>query len=345
MTNSPCQIPSGANVLVTGATGFTGSVLVRKLCAAGLSVRAIARPSSRIAHLEDLKIAWYRGDVFDEKTVTEAMEGVEYVFHVAAAFREAKHGDAFYHNVHVVSTQMLAREALRNPQFKRFIHTSTMGVHGHIENPPANENSPFSPGDVYQRTKLEGELWIREFAAANRLPLAVIRPTGIYGPGDKRLFKVFKMASRPVFPILGHGRCLYHLIHVEDLTDIMILAATHPVALGEVFLAGNPEPIALERMARIIAECFGRTLHVVRLPVWPFFLLGAACEAICKPFGIEPPIYRRRVAFYTKDRAFDTRKLREKLGYACRYSNEEGLRQTARWYLEHGWIKRGAAAR
>ncbi len=338
MTSPPTAIAPGTSVLVTGATGFTGSVLVRKLVNAGLSVRAIARPSSHTDHLGDLAIQWFRGDVFDEKTVNEAASGVEYVFHVAAAYREAKYGDEWYRLVHVESTRRLAEAALRQAHFQRFVHVSTVGVHGHIENPPADENAPFHPGDVYQRTKAEAEEWIREFAADHRLPLTVIRPAGIYGPGDRRLAKFFKMAGRGWFVQLGGGKCLYHLIHVDDLTNAMILAATHPAALGEVFIVGNPEPIPMQEWAAIVADVCGRRLRTVRFPVQPFFWLGALCEAVCRPLGLEPPIHRRRVAFFTKDRAFDTRKLRERLGYRYVHTNEEGIRQTAAWYRDHGWI-------
>jgi nucleoside-diphosphate-sugar epimerase len=339
MATSEHSIPSGTKVLVTGATGFTGSVLVRKLVAAGARVRAIARPSSRTDHLNDLAIEWHRGNVFDPAIAEPAGRDAEYIFHVAAAYREARHGDDFYHDVHVASTRLLAQAAARNPAFKRFVHVSTVGVHGHIDHPPADENYRFAPGDIYQKTKAEAELWVREFAARNSLPLTVIRPTGIYGPGDRRLCKIFKMAAGPVFPILGRGKCLYHLIHVEDLANAMLLAAAHPAALGEVFIVGNPDPIPLVEWARIVAECYRRRLRVIRLPVWPFFVAGAVCEAFCKPLGIEPPIYRRRVAFFTKDRAFDARKFREKLGYRYVYSQEEGIRQTALWYRDRGWIR------
>ena len=329
----------GTYVLVTGATGFTGSVLVRKLCQSGVKVRAIARASSNTRELEDLDIQWLRGDVFDEATIHEAVRGVEYIFHLAAAYREARYGDDYYHKVHVVSTQLLARAALGMPGFKRFIHVSTIGVHGHIEEPPANESYRFAPGDVYQTTKAEAELWVRDFADREHLPYTVLRPAGIFGPGDRRLLKVFKMALWKLFPMLGNGKGLYHLIHVEDLTDAIILAATHPKAEGEVFICGNVEPIGTAEIARTVARYYGRKLRVIRVPVWPFFLAADVTSAICKPLGIEPPLHRRRVAFYTKDRAFDTRKIRETLGWQPRYSNQTGIEQTARWYLEQGWVR------
>jgi nucleoside-diphosphate-sugar epimerase len=340
MTPTPPEpsFPPDTPVLVTGATGFTGSLLTRKLVARGARVRAIARPGSATDALKDVPVEWFRGQVFDAETVAAAAAGVAYIFHVAAAYREAKVSDEVYRNVHVASTQRLAEAARRNPGFQRFVHVSTVGVHGHIEHPPADENYPFHPGDMYQQTKAEAERWLRDFAARHGLPHTVIRPCAIYGPGDRRLFKVFKLAAGPVFPILGRGRCLYHLVHVEDLTNVLLLAAVSPAARGEVFIAGNPEPVQLENMARLIAECYGRRLRVLRLPVWPFHAAAAVCEAVCRPLGIEPPLYRRRVDFYTKDRAFDTRKLRERLGYQCVFTNETGMRETAAWYRHAGWL-------
>lgn len=331
-------IASGSVVLVTGATGFTGRELVRRLAGRGCRIRGIARGSSDLQPLADLDIEWFRGEVYDPDTVTAAMQGVNYVFHIAAAFRESGIPDEMYRNVHVTSTRLLAAEALRQPDFRRFVHVSTVGVHGHIENPPADENTPFRPGDIYQETKAEAETWLHGFAAAHQLDYTVIRPAAIYGPGDTRLLKVFRMAVKPAFILLGRGKCLYHLIHVEDLAEIMILAATHPCASGETFICGNPECVTLEQMGRVVADELGHRVRVLRLPAWPVFLAADLCEAVCRPLRIKPPLYRRRVAFFTKDRSFDTRKLRDVLGYTCRYENGEGLRATARWYRDHGWL-------
>lgn len=331
-------LPEGCTVLVTGATGFTGRVLLRKLCAMPVRVRALARESSSRAELEALPVEWVTGQVYDEKAVAQAMQGVQYIFHVAAAFRSPGIGEDEYRRVHAVSTRLLAEAALRQPDFHRMVHVSTVGVHGHIANPPAAETAPFAPGDLYQTTKAEAETWLHEFARAHRLPYSVIRPAAIYGPGDRRLLKVFKMASAPVFPLLGRGKCLYHLIHVDDLTDAFLLAATHPRALGEAFICGNPAATPLLEMGQIIADELHCPFRPVRLPATPFFWAAAVTEAICKPLHVPPPLYRRRVAFFTKDRSFDTQKIRNRLGFASRWSNEEGLRATARWYVRHHWL-------
>ena len=326
-------------ILITGGTGFTGVHLVKALCDTGATVRVIARASSDRSELQDLPIEWFTGDVFDEQTIEQAIKDVTYIFHVAAAYREAKISDEVYWNVHVKSTQLLAKHALKLNNLKRFIHTSTIGVHGHIEEPPADENYRFSPGDEYQNTKVEAEQWVKDFAKQNQLPLTVVRPAGIYGPGDRRLLKVFKMAKLPIVPILGmNTKNLYHLIHVEDLVAFMVHAAQQQSTLGEVYICGNDTHISFKDMVTVIAERLGKKASFLRLPVTPFFVLGDICEAICKPLNIEPPIYRRRVAFFTKDRSFNTEKMRDHAGFNCKYSNQDGIRLLCEWYQQQGWL-------
>lgn len=330
--------PPGSSALITGATGFTGSVLVRRLVERGVRVTAIARAESRLDDLADLDVAWVRGEVDDPTVIDAATAKVDYVFHLAAAYREARRTTDDYWKVHVTSTERIAARVARRPGFKRFVHVSTVGVHGHVEDPPADEHAPFRPDDDYQRTKAAAEQWLHRFARAEGLPYTVIRPCAIYGPGDRRLGKLFRMAQWGVFPLLGWSRGLYHLVHVEDLVAVLMLAAIHPAAAGEAFIAGHSEWTTLERMARVIAGALGRRVRVFRLPVLPFQAAAAACEAACRPFGLEPPIHRRRVAFYTKDRAFDTSKLQRVLGFTPERSTDDGLIDTTHWYVDHGWL-------
>lgn len=337
--NKYCQIPRDTPVLVTGATGFTGMALTRKLVEAGLMVSAYARESSNRAPLNDLNLKWFIGDIADEKKLQQAVKGQQYVFHLAAALRDAKSSEQDYWKVHVRSTQVICDEASKNPDFKRYIHVSTIGVHGHIENPPATEEYRFNPGDSYQRTKLDAEQWLLRFAGENSLPYTIIRPAAIYGPGDKRLLKLFKMAVKPFFILPGKGNCIYHLVHVDDLTNAIIIASTHLKAPGEVFIIGADEPIAIAEIAGIVAAHFNKKFRVIRLPIGPLFLAADVCEAICKLLKIEPPLYRRRVAFYAKDRNFDVNKMRNVLGYFPQHNNKDGIIETADWYVAQGWMK------
>lgn len=329
---------AGSTVLVTGGTGFTGSNLIRKLTRADIEVRSIARESSEIPDGMKEEVAWYRGDVYDPEVVLEAMEGVNYVFHLATSFRDPGASEEEHWKVHVESTKLLARTALQQLDFQRFIHTSTVGVHGHISDPHADENSPYNPGDLYQETKLEGELWIRDFSDQAGLPITVIRPAAIMGPTDKRLLKLFRFAKYGFFPLLDGHNASYHLIHVEDLTDCMLLSAYHPEALGEVFICGNAEPTTMVDILTQVEEVMNTTVRFIRLPSRPLFLLADLVEWVSEKINVEPILYRRRVAFFTKDRAFDTSKLQEVLEFNYRHDNKTGIRDTVRGYRKRGWL-------
>ena len=328
----------GSSALVTGATGFTGSLLTRRLVARGVRVTALTRPGSSIAHLAGIDVTWIRGDISDGDVIAGAMRGMHYVFHLAAAYRTARLPESEYERVHVTSTLRLAEQAARVAGFRRFVHVSTIGVHGDVDDPPGDESSPIRPGDSYQRTKAAAELRIRSFADGEGLPCTIIRPCGIYGPGDRRLWKLFRIAKFGVFPIIGRGRGLYHLIHVEDLVAALLLAAVHPDAVGQTFIAGNRDWTTLEQMVRTVGRALDRRVRFVHLPAAPFVVLAGACEAVCRPLGLEPPLHRRRIGFFTKDRAFDTSKLRRTLGFTPARGNEDGLEETARWYVNHGWL-------
>lgn len=330
---------SGARVLVTGGTGFTGTNLLRKLVRRqDVDVCGIARPSSQIP--ADLKntVTWYRGDVYDATVVARAMKGVHYVFHLAACFRDPGAADDEYWNVHVQSTQLLAEAAVREPGFRRFVHISTIGVHGHIERPPATENAPYNPGDVYQKTKLEGEQWIRDFAAENTLPLVVVRPAQIMGPSDRRLVKLCKLATYGICPLLDGHVTRLHFVHVDDLTDCLMLCAYHTKAEGEVFICGTPEPTNLVDTVSEVGRLLGRSVWFFPVPSRPLFLITDIVEYISELLGVEPILFRRRLAFFTKDRSFDTCKVRERLGFSCQYDTVSTIRDTVKGYVRNGWL-------
>lgn len=330
-----CSILAGGLILVTGATGFTGRNLVSHLAKNGARIRATARHTSDVTCLQGLPVEWIRGELHDPEYIRKAMDGVSYVFHLATAFRETFRPYQEQYNVHVASTKLLAAEAARQPGFRRFVHVSTIGVHGHVESPPGDENCPFAPGDTYQQTKLEAEQWILAHGRNTGLPVTVVRPAGIFGPGDDRLLKIFRMASRRLVPVVGRGKHLLHLIHVDDLVRFMVLVADHPKALNEVFICGNKDPISLETIIAIASREYGIRNRIVRIPVAPVMAAAVVCDRICSPLGIQPPIFPRRVAFFTKDRAFDTSKIRRVLDFQTYYDNESGITQMARWYRDH----------
>jgi nucleoside-diphosphate-sugar epimerase len=323
-------------VLVTGATGFTGGHLAHALRSRGALVRALVRDSSRAQDLSAAGIELVTGDLRDATALTRAVADTDIVYHVAAMYREAGLSADAYRAVNAVAVRSLIESAAA-ARVRRVVHCSTVGVHGDVEHPPANEDAPLRPGDIYQRTKLEGEQLAREAADRLGIEVTIVRPTGIYGPGDRRLLKLFRAAVRR-FPILGSGEIYYHLTYIDDLIEGFRLCGEQPAAANRTYILAGGEVTTLNELVATIANVAGVAPPRWHVPVWPFWAAGAVCEAICVPLGIEPPIYRRRVDFYTKSRAFDIGRARREIGYAPRVGLREGIRRTLDWYREHGWL-------
>lgn len=324
-------------VLVTGATGFTGNCLARRLAADGHTVRALVRDAGRAADLRAAGIGLVVGDLRDPAAVARSVEGAEVVYHIAAIYRQAGVPASEYRAVNVDAVRTLVEAAARTGA-RRVVHCSTVGVHGDVEHPPASEDAPLRPGDIYQRTKLEGEQVARETAARTQVELTIARPSGIYGPGDRRLLKLFRGVARRRFVVLGSGKIYYHLTYVDDLVEGFRLCGQVPAAAGRTYILAGAEVMILDELVRVIAEEAGVAPLRWHWPVWPFWLAGAICEAVCVPLRIEPPLYRRRVDFFTKSRAFDITRARTELGYRPRVGLREGIRRTLEWYREQGWI-------
>jgi dihydroflavonol-4-reductase len=300
-------------------------------------VRALVRDQAKATDLSNEGVALAGGDLREADALVAATRDVDVVFNVGAVYRQAGIPAETYRAVNATAVKDLVTAAARNG-VRRVVHCSTVGVHGDVEHPPATEDAPLKPGDVYQVTKLEGERLAREAGAATGIEVVIARPTGIYGPGDRRLLKLFRGVARQRFPILGGGRIYYHLTYIDDLVDGFILCGTHASAAGRTYILAGGEVTTLNELVQRIAHLAGVKPPWLRLPVWPFWIAGAFCEVVCVPLGIEPPLYRRRVDFYTKSRAFDITRAHGEIGFAPQVGLTEGITRTLNWYRSHGWI-------
>jgi nucleoside-diphosphate-sugar epimerase len=325
------------NILITGATGFTGSHLAVDLAQKGHTVHCLVRKESRFSHLSSTACQIIFGDLRDRYSVEKAAEGKDIIFNIAAIFRTWGLPDSVYYDTHVLGTKYLLEAAIRN-KTKRYIHCSTIGVHGSIKNPPGNEDSPFNPGDIYQKTKLEAEQLVLQYHKEKKAPAVIIRPAGIYGPGDTRFLKLFKAIKKKRFLMIGSGETLWHPVYIDDLIAGFELAMTKPGIEGEAFILGGPEYVTLNRLAKTIADALSVPLPSFHIPAGPVQLAGTLCEALCRPFGLRPPLFRSRVDFFTKTRAFDIGKAKQKLGYSPRYDIMAGIKLTADWYIKNNLL-------
>lgn len=324
-------------VLVTGATGCAGGALVQALVERGDSVRALVRDPEKVNGLDRTAIELAVGDLRDGESLRRACQGIDTVYHFAAIFRIEPTRESDLWDVNAGGTQRLLDAAIARG-VSRFVHCSTVGVHGAIDNPPADEAAPLQPRDAYQLSKLEGERIASAYMAEGRIPLTIVRPTGIYGPGDFRFLKLFRMIHRRRFLMIGRGEVLYHLTYLDDLIDGVIRCGTLPTAIGQTYILAGKQFEKLNVLVRMIAESLGVDLSRWQVPLPIAYAAAAACEDMCKILRLDPPLYRRRLEFFASDRAFDTSKARRELGYEPKVDLNDGIRKTAEWYRERNLL-------
>ena len=327
-------------ILITGATGFIGSRLATRSLEMGHEVVAYGQTNTdaeqaNLARLEAAGVRPVLASVTDRDRLEAALEGVDLIFHLAAAQHEANVPDRHFHEVNVEGTRHVL-EAAEAAGVRRYVHGSTIGVYGEAADGVIDEHTPPRPANIYGRTKLEAEGVVREHA--DRLPVTIVRISETYGPGDRRLLKLFRAIRKRAFFMIGSGENLHQLIHVDDLIDGMYLAAEQEAALNDTFNLVGREVLSTREMAETIADAVGTPLRRFRAPLFPFMAAAVALETVCRPLGIQPPLHRRRMDFFVKSFRFDPAHAREKLGFEPRIDFRTGTRQTAQWYEEQGLL-------
>lgn len=324
-------------ILVTGGTGFTGTALVQRLLREGHNVVALDyKEGLQCDALRKQGAEVIIGSVTDPAAVERSMHGVEFVFHLAAAFRELNVPDSFYDEVNVGGTRVVLHAA-RRAGVRKFLYCSTCGVHGNVEHPPADEDAPIRPADYYQRTKYEAEPLVKQ--EAGDMEVVILRPAAIYGPGDpERFFMIFKRVAKGTFPMFGSGRTLYHPLYIDNLVDAFLLCMPQGVGSGREYLIADEKYYAIEDIVQAVARALDVPVRIPHYPVLPVVAVGHIVEKLCKPLGITPPIFPRRVDWYRQNRAFDIGRAQRELGYRPQIELEEGLRRTGIWYREMGYL-------
>lgn len=333
---------SGKKLLVTGAAGFIGGALFKRLMEYQLDVVGTVLYEEEAKALRE---KGYRVDVLDlasEDNWDDLLQGIDIVFNIAALFQEVENTEAMFRKVNVDGTLKLLKAA-EKAGVARFVHCSTVGVHGHVKQIPCTEETPYNPMDEYHRTKLEGELAVLEYAGAlpdDGMIVTVNRPAMVYGPGDVRMMKLFKTINSGKFMMIGSGEVLAHLGYIDDQVDSLILSGVgsrEKIHL-QAFNIASGRPVTLNELSQYIATAANVKLSKVKIPVFPVWLVGLLCEVICRPIGVKPPIFRRRVGFFTHNRAFDLSKAANLLDYHSQMDTEEGIKITLDWYKGKGLL-------
>lgn len=342
------MVTSTSRALVTGASGFIGSELVRQLCQKGFEVRVLLRASSSTANLEGCAYQRVTGDLGSEESLKKAAEGVDYVFHLAGTVAAPDRDTYFKQNAD--GTERLAKAVAEaqgdRPTLKRFVFVSSLAAGGPSPTPePRKEGDPDQPVSAYGQSKHEAEIRLMRFK--DRYPISIVRPPLVYGPRDRGVYLFFKTVSRNLMPIIPGttptGEKYYSAIYVDDLCDLIYRAAfvsyEKGIPSGEVFYGSDGAIYSFQDIMGTIAEAMDKKPFRFKVPVRLLERAAGVADWASRRFKLQTPLSRDKLNELLPDYwTCDTQKAVSLLGFEPRTPFASGARKTVQWYKEHRWI-------
>ena len=327
------------NYLITGATGFVGPHLIKRLTADGHTCKCLVRQGSenKIPEIDGMTIIF--GDITKPETLVGTATDADCLLHLATLGHMSNFTvtEKMFYDINVQGTINIMDEALR-AGIKRIVHCSSVAAMGICDEIPSTENTTCNPHHAYGRSKLQAETEVLNMVKEKNLPATIIRFSMVYGPGDPRdILKLTRIAKKGLFPKVGNRPKLTPLIHVRDAVDGLLLACKKGTP-GEIYLITNKQSEPFDAIREIIQDALGQKKRAVYIPEWAALTLASIIEKSFSLFGKTPPVARKNIDSTLADRVFSVAKAIHELGFDPKIEPTAGLQETVKWYLDNKWI-------
>lgn len=331
-------------ILVTGATGFLGRRLVRRLSEAGHDCRCLVRPSSDVSGLSDLRgVEFFTGDITTPDSLAGMAAGIEVVFHLAAlmghvgAFSATKEQWEQFRRLNVAGLRNVA-DRFVGRSLKRFVFVSSTAAMGLVADLAADETTPLRPKTPYQCSKAEAEELLRSYFAEKKLPIIILRPSVFYGPGRVGdLYRLAKFAKQGLLPHIGWGKNLSPLVHVDDLVEACLLAMEQGRS-GEIYIITSARSYEMRELTQALKAALQVKPREFTVPVSAALAVAFLAEVGFRLFGIRPVITMESVRSIATDRQFNIAKAQRELGFVPKRGLEECVKDSVAWLREQKLI-------
>ena len=327
-------------IVITGATGFIGAALTRRLLADGHNVTALARAGADHWRLMDAAVRWISADILLPATLDNAFVGADWIIHAAGKLGAAGVPEAAYHRLHVEGTRHVLRAVQQQTPQSRVLYVGSLGVVGPVADPLRtgwpDESAPLAPTNAYERSKARAEDAALEF---NRQGLDVVlaRPEFVYGPDDTHVLGLFRAIQRRLFFYIGDGANWCHPTYIDDCVTGLVACLTHG-RRGAIYHLAGPRPVTWREFAGTAAETLGVRPPRLRIPYAAAWAGAWAAEWLGARFQRQPPLSRSGVAFFHENRGGSWAKARAEIGYAPQIPLAEGFARTLTAYRRRGWL-------
>ena len=321
---------------VTGGTGFVGSHLVETLIddPAYSEIRCLVRSSDKWLH--GLDVTRVKGDLFDLKEITKAIEGVDIIFHIAAVTRAPSKKE--FTRANVDATENLIRVAQKQG-VKNMIILSSLAGAGPSNGKPATEDQHMRPVSMYGESKKEMEAVIKKIAHEDD-SIKVLRPPAVYGPREADIYTYFKTFKYGFCPIVGDGNNpKVSMVYVSDLIDGIMLATkkTDP-GVHTYYLGGHKDAYSWNQIGDITSIVLGKKALTIKIKPDLVKKVSAFIEGAASLIGKYPVVNKEKANEMVLEWVCSSEKAKKELGYNPQISIQEGISRTIRWYKKFNWL-------
>jgi nucleoside-diphosphate-sugar epimerase len=325
--------------LITGATGFIGPHLIKKLTGEGHFCRCLVRNSSQTDFLKDAGVELVEGDITRPESLKGIADGIDRVLHMATLGHMSNFSvtESMFEAINVHGSRNIMAEALR-AGVGRIVHCSTVAAMGICAEIPATEESVCNPHHPYGRSKLQAEQIVLGMVEDQDLPAVIIRFSMVYGRGDPRdILKLTRLTQKGLFPKVGNRPKLTPLIHVDDAIQGLLLAAEKG-GTGEIYLITNQNSLPFDSIRKILQKALGITRLPLYIPEWAALTAASLMEKVFPVLGKVPPVARKNIESTLADRVFSIDKAQREIGFNPQVDPVAGLKETVEWYKKQGWV-------